>query len=295
MRKDVIISGVVVTVSLLIYQNVMFKSITERLDSNSFDTQHVLGEISNINSNIIGTIESELGKTYLTKEVAFDIDSIKDNYCNLNVRAELSRVSNDAKVTFMYKEEKDNKWDSIVLEPTGGLSYKGNVSLDFSNEKLYNYKIVTEGDLSESGEIYPLDKYEFVPHMYNLTYGEDMEVNNGSLMLGITMEHVIDDEGNLMLEEIKGENGFIIKDVEFVLGINGNKKTYKAEYKKATQEGTVEGEIYMPSSYEAYIPKKEYKSKDSINIDYIKIKVTYENGFIDTRDITSQIEPMYID
>ncbi|MGL5506616.1 MAG: hypothetical protein ACRDB0_01800 [Paraclostridium sp.] len=294
MKKEIVTSGVLILLCVLIYQNVMFKSITERLDSNIDNMQNISMKVDGIKSDIVGTLESELGKTYLTKEVVFDIDGIKDNYFNLSVRAELSRISDDAKVIFMYKEEKDSKWDSILLESEGGLSYNGYVNLDFSNEKLYNYKIVTEGTLSESGEIHSLDKYDFVPQMYNLTYGEDMEVNNGSLMLGITLEHNFDDEGNMM-EEIKGENGFIINDVEFMLGINGKKKTYKAEYKEATQESTVVGEIDMSSSYEAYVPKKDYKDKKDINIDYIKIKVTYENGFIDTRDITNEVDQMYID
>lgn len=293
MKKEIVISGVVIVLCILVYQNVMFKNITERLDSNIDNMQNISIQVDNIKSDIVGILETELGKTYLTKEVVLEIDSITDNYFNLRVRAELSRVSDDSKVIFMYKEEKDSEWHSILLETTGGLSYSGYVNLDFSNEKSYKYKIVTEGTLSESGEIYPLDKSEFVPHLYNLTYGEDMEVNNESLMLGITLEHGFDDEGN-MIEEIKGENGFTIKDVEFILGIDGKKKNYKAKYEKSTQEGTVVGEIDMPSSYEVYIPKKDYKNKENINIDYIKIKVTYENGFIDTRDITNEVDQMYI-
>lgn len=294
MKKEIIIIGSIIVVCILIYQNITFQNITERLDSNVSNMQNISMEVDSIKSTIIETLESELGKTYLTKAVVFDIDSVKDNQFNLNVRAELSRASSDSKVIFMYKEEEASKWDSIILEPIGGLSYNGYVNIDFSNEKVYNYKIITEGTLSESGEIYPLDKYEFVPHMYNLTYGEDIEVNNGSLMLGVTLEHKFDDSGN-MLEEIKGENGFVIKDVEFILGMDGKKETYKAEYKKAEIEKFVNGEMTNPSRYEVYIPKKDYKQNKSINIDYIKLNVIYENGFIDTRDITSEVDQMYID
>ncbi|MGL5753160.1 MAG: hypothetical protein ACRCXT_21635, partial [Paraclostridium sp.] len=139
MKKDIVISGIVIVVCILTYQTVIFKNITQRLDSNIENMQNISMEVDDIKSNIIRTLESELGKTYLTKDVAFDIASIKDNYFNLNIRAELSRVSDDSKVKFMYKEENDNKWDNILLESTGGLSYNGYVNLDFSNEKLYNY------------------------------------------------------------------------------------------------------------------------------------------------------------
>lgn len=290
MKKEIILSGIVVVGIVLTYQNIVFKSITDRLDANINNINNISMEIDNVNSNIINTLEEELSKTYLTKEVNLSINTAKGNDLNLDIRAELSRASNDANVLFMYKEENSNNWESIPLDPTGGLSYIGNIDLDFSDGKLYSYKIVTEGELSESGDINEIIKYEFIPINYSLTYGEDYEINDGSLMLGIHKEHKIGDNGNTLLDEIKVDKGFEINNVEFIIGIDGKSKSYKANYEKA--EVDKNKNVLTPNRYEVYIPKKDYKDK---NLDYIKLKINYRNGFTDTRDITNEIDRSYVD
>ncbi len=290
MKKEIILSGIVVVGIVLTYQNIVFKSITDRLDANINNINNISMEIDNVNSNIINTLEEELSKTYLTKEVNLSINTAKGNDLNLDIRAELSRASNDANVLFMYKEENSNNWESIPLDPTGGLSYIGNIDLDFSDGKLYSYKIVTEGELSESGDINEIIKDEFIPINYSLTYGEDYEINDGSLMLGIHKEHKIGDNGNTLLDEIKVDKGFEINNVEFIIGINGKSKSYKANYEKA--EVDKNKNVLTPNRYEVYIPKKDYKDK---NLDYIKLKINYRNGFTDTRDITNEIDRSYVD
>ncbi|MGL6107050.1 hypothetical protein [Romboutsia sp.] len=111
--------------------------------------------------------------------------------------------------------------------------------------------------------------YDFVPPPPSINYGEN--VVNGE-----------DNDFSPKKEDMK--------KVDMILGINGKAKTYPCEfYSDPFDDGN--GVTRNDEGYRVYIPKYDYKKS---GLDYIKMKITYSNGFVDTKDITNEIETEFI-
>lgn len=268
MKKYIFIGSVAVLVVLLTFGYSIF-NIKKQLEYIQINTNNIqsdlVSSVEDINNNISNTIYEELGKSHITKSVNFTYEkNIKDRY-ELNVRVELSQIKEDSKVIFMYKEIDSNEWTEVELEKINELSYKGKINI--LNNKEYEYKIVTKGDLSESSDIETLDKYNFTPYPPEIGTGWSDEYISINLYEGF--------EGDSPIENIKSAKA--------IVDVDGKEKVYEFKY---TEEDTYEEDNLNESEkiicYGVDIPKTYYGKN-------INIKITYKNGLTDLIDITDQI------
>ena len=155
MKKYIRIGIIVVAIVIVVYILFTISNIKNQLEDIQYSTNNIQSElvysIEDINNNIRNTLYEELGKTYITKDVNFTYEkSITDGY-ELTARVELSQIKDDSKVIFMYKDINTDEWIEVELEKINELSYAGKINI--FNNKDYEYKVVTKGSLSESGDI----------------------------------------------------------------------------------------------------------------------------------------------
>lgn len=270
MKKYTKIIGLSVISVLFLYQTISLFQIKRDLvnlhQENDDVRIQVLELINSINSNIQSTIYEEIGRSHLTKDVSFSFNKNIDGGYNLDIRAELSKVENDSRVLFMYKDKSEKNWKEIELEKSSELSYVGNIDLPYGNQ--YEYKIVVSNTNSESSEIGIVDKSEFIPGEPDVSYGWSDDEISLTASSYTYYDYVVENT---------------IKDVDMIIGFKGKEKLYSCEYK--TSENNVDGDTYENNYYEVTIPKKDYDNK----FDYVKMKVTYNNGVVDVVDITDRL------
>ncbi|MGL5693589.1 MAG: hypothetical protein ACRCXA_05910 [Peptostreptococcaceae bacterium] len=271
--KKYILPGVAVIFSgVIIYQTCTIKATNNELQNVSQQLielksiNEVLQQnISSIDSSIQETLNEELGKSHLTKDVDFKLNKNVENGYDLNVRVELKELKENKRVLFMYKEESSSEWQQIELNEIGNLSYKGDFILQ--QEKEYEYKVILKGSTTESGDIEYIEKNSFMP--------EFPECNWGYSDVGIYIDSYQDTyDGEGSIEKIK--------KLEVIISSNKKEQIYDAKY--------TENPIYDENNEIINYDKRyslEVENKDYIgNIEYIKVKVTYESGIIDIKDIT---------
>lgn len=267
--------GLILIAIVIVFQSVLLLNLNKKVNLINDNTQahysDLINNVLNIQSNVQGTIDEELGKSHLTKEVSFKFDKVIEDGYTLDVRAELSRVDENSKVMFLYKSNTSNEWDEVEMNKINALSYSCNINVLSEDE--YNYKVVTIGTLSESGDIETIYKSDYIPESpYVSGYGND----NNNLNIILTREL-----------GIANDDDFKIKKLEAIIGSNNKEKSY--DFKESSsltdienEEDTLTNNVY----YEVNIPSKDYKN----NLKYIKVKVTYENGLVDIKDITEEID-----
>ncbi|MCC3867687.1 hypothetical protein [Terrisporobacter mayombei] len=273
--KRYIMPGVLIIFSIiLIYQSYSLKTIKEDLENikstNTSLEEEVILLGSKLSSEIQSTLEEELGKSHLTKDVSFKLNKNTDKGYDLTVRAELSELKGNPKVIFMYKSENAKNWQELELKKERELSYVGNFDLSYDND--YKYKIVIKGDKAESSDVEDLEKYLFMPTSPNVNWS----YNNDGIYF--SAYPYIEDEA----EEESHANK--IKSIEIMLNDN-KEKTYKCEYNKEPMYDENNEFVDENNHYEANIPKEAYNNK----LGSIKIKVTYESGIINIEDVTNKL------
>ncbi len=271
--------GLILITIVLVFQSVLLLNLNKKVNLIDDNTQSqysdLIHNVLNIQSNVQGTIDDELGKSHLTKEVSFKFDTVIEGGYTLDVRAELSRVDENSKVMFLYKANTSKEWAEVEMDKINALSYSCKINVLSEDE--YSYKVVTIGTLSESGDIEPIYKSDYIPESpYVSGYGNDN--NNLNIILTRELGIVNDDD-------------FKIKKLEAIIGSNDKEKSY--DFKESSsltdienEEDTLTNNVY----YEVNVPSKDYKN----NLKYIKVKVTYENGLVDIKDITEEIDSYYL-
>lgn len=278
MNKKIKVVFIIILI-ITIFQSILLLLLEKKLGEVSENEQahynDVLQNVLNLESKIQDTMNSELSKTHLTQEVSFKYDkSIKNGY-TLNVNAELARVDNSSKVIFLYKENNSNEWKEIEMKNTGALSYS--CTIDLLSDKDYKYKVTTLGTSNESSDIQEITKDEYMPTPPMITgYGQDYDD------LNVIVAKDFADDKNF---------DFKIKKIEAIVKANGKEKVYlfkKAEKSVSEQYGSLSSDNI---NYDVNIKGKDYKG----NLEYIKLKVTYDNGLVDIRDVTSEIDSEYFE
>lgn len=267
--------GSLILFIVIILQSIMLVLLKKRVDDISNSEQEhyseIIQSVLNIDLSLQNTLNDELAKTHLTKDVSFKLDKVTKEGYTLDVRAELSRLNEDSKVMFLYKDTSSKEWTELEMENTNSLSYNCNIAI--LPDKEYNYKIATVGKESESGDVEYLNKEEFLPEApYISGYGSDN--NNLNIVVGKDLDYA-------------NNYDFKIKKLEAIIESKGKEKSY--EFKKSAQEMYDEEGNSVDTSeyYEVNIPK------DGI-VESVKMKVTYDNGLIDIKDITYEIEEAYL-
>ena len=270
MKKYIRIGIIVVAIVIVMYILFTISNIKNQLEDIQYSTNNIQSElvysIEDINNNIRNTLYEELGKTYITKDVKFTYEkSITDGY-ELTARVELSQIKDDSKVIFMYKDINTNEWIEVELEKINELSYAGKINI--FNNKDYEYKVVTKGYLSESGDIETLDKYSFIPYPPEIGIGWSDEYININAYESFQEESSINN----------------IKSMTAIVDVGGENKRYEFKYREEDtfdEEGNA-NEYGKSIHYDAEVPKTYYGKN-------INIKITYKNGLIDVISITDKI------
>ncbi|RDY27292.1 hypothetical protein CHL78_009910 [Romboutsia weinsteinii] len=272
-----ILAGIILTFQSVVIINIQkrvkeFENISEEINMQASSL------INDVSTQVKDAIHEELGKSYLTKYVKFNVNKIEKDRYILDVRVEMSKVSKDSNVYFMYKDIKDDTWEEELLTEENNLTYTTQFDYKISSE--YEYKVVLKGDISESGDIAQIDKYDFIPYPPSISYGESIE-NGEHLILGIRQNKYDTDMNDEIYEEIES--------VDMILNIDGKEKSYKCKH--SIEDITYEDKSTIKEDvFEVKIPKKDYKDK----LENMKMKIIYKNGLLDIKDITSEVENSYI-
>ncbi len=163
----------------------------------------------------------------------------------------------------MHRENGSSEWIQTQMDSNAPLSFICNIEV--LSDKEYSYKVVTQAALSESGDISYLDKSMYMPYP-PIVSGYGYDDKNLSIYVA---------------EDVYTSNKsqYDIEKIEAIVISNGIEKYYKLSENKDINNMNEE------KNYEVYIPKQDYKD----GLDYIKMKVTYDNGIVDIVDITYQI------
>ncbi len=220
--------GLILITIVLVFQSVLLLNLNKKVNLIDDNTQSqysdLIHNVLNIQSNVQGTIDDELGKSHLTKEVSFKFDTVIEGGYTLDVRAELSRVDENSKVMFLYKANTSKEWAEVEMDKINALSYSCKINVLSEDE--YSYKVVTIGTLSESGDIEPIYKSDYIPESpYVSGYGNDN--NNLNIILTRELGIVNDDD-------------FKIKKLEAIIGSNDKEKSY--DFKESSSLTDIENE-----------------------------------------------------
>ena len=100
MKKWGILLGLFAII-ILTYQFKQLRDIKKDIEASLMNNQLIQADISNIDSNIRKTINDELSKSHLIKDIKFRVDKFKNDKCLVDTRFELSRVNQDSIVKFI--------------------------------------------------------------------------------------------------------------------------------------------------------------------------------------------------
>lgn len=292
MNKKIVLGFSVVLIGVIIYQTITIHNIKQQLEeidlNNSSNISGVYSSINNINTNIQQTLNKELSKTHLTTDVNFKFNSADNNTYKLDLRVELKRAGNDSKVIFMYKGVNDNEWQQIELQKSNELSYVGQIQLNYEGN--YEYKVVTKGTISESGDIETINQYDFMPKSPNVSFGASYDENITGK--GFTQNQKIIDyilsayysDGN----DVPVNGKMKISSIDVTANVSGEDKTYNCNYMKEERDEK-NNELLRQERYEVNIPRTELEGE----VKSVKMKITYDNGIIDFKDITEDFKRQY--
>ncbi|MFL8673261.1 hypothetical protein [Clostridioides sp. GD02404] len=262
---------------LLWYMILTMNEINKNLENYNNKLEYLSQEIMNIKSDISNTINEEMSKSYITKSIDLKVKKLEKEECTIEVDIQLSKLGKDGKVFFMYKEDND-KWNEIEMTKHGELSYTCEMKIKTGNE--YDYKVVTNGTISESSDVQKLTTSDYMPEqpVFNSGIRDNKEyfieiIENSNLL-----NHESEKSKNKVYNSIK------LKKVDIIVNEGKKDTVYKAKSVKISDADKDNSPNESQVNYEVTFPKRDIGS-----IVYIKAKLTYNNGVEYIKDITEDI------
>ncbi|MGO0902564.1 hypothetical protein GSQ54_06135 [Clostridioides difficile] len=262
---------------LLWYMILTMNEINKNIENYNNKLEYLSQEIMNTKSDISNTINEEMSKSYITKSIDLKVKKLEKEECIIEVDIQLSKLGKDGKVFFMYKEDND-KWNEIEMTKHGELSYTCEMKIKTGNE--YDYKVVTNGTISESSDVQKLTTSDYMPEqpVFNSGIRDNKEyfieiIENSNLL-----NHESEKSKN------KAYNSIKLKKVDIIVNEGKKDTVYKAKSVKILDADKDNSPNESQVNYEATFPKRDIGS-----IVYIKAKLTYNNGVEYIKDITEDI------
>ncbi|MER0279918.1 hypothetical protein ABRY18_06915 [Clostridioides difficile] len=262
---------------LLWYMILTMNEINKNIENYNNKLEYLSQEIMNTKSDISNTINEEMSKSYITKSIDLKVKKLEKEECTIEVDIQLSKLGEDGKVFFMYKEDND-KWNEIEMTKHGELSYTCEMKIKTGNE--YDYKVVTSGTISESSDVQKLTTSDYMPEqpVFNSGIRDNKEyfieiIENSNLL-----NHESEKSKNKVYNSIK------LKKVDIIVNEGKKDTVYKAKSVKISDADKDNSPNESQVNYEATFPKRDIGS-----IVYIKAKLTYNNGVEYIKDITEDI------
>ncbi|MDB3085028.1 hypothetical protein C4097_10750 [Clostridioides difficile] len=262
---------------LLWYMILTMNEINKNIENYNNKLEYLSQEIMNTKSDISNTINEEMSKSYITKSIDLKVKKLEKEECTIEVDIQLSKLGKGGKVFFMYKEDND-KWNEIEMTKHGELSYTCEMKIKTGNE--YDYKVVTNGIISESSDVQKLTTSDYMPEqpVFNSGIRDNKEyfieiIENSNLL-----NHESEKSKNKVYNSIK------LKKVDIIVNEGKKDTVYKAKSVKISDADKDNSRNESQVNYEATFPKRDIGS-----IVYIKAKLTYNNGVEYIKDITEDI------
>ncbi|MDI0265721.1 hypothetical protein QIW52_07035 [Clostridioides difficile] len=262
---------------LLWYMILTMNEVNKNIENYNNKLEYLSQEIMNTKSDISNTINEEMSKSYITKSIDLKVKKFEKEECIIEVNIQLSKLGKDGKVFFMYKEDND-KWNEIEMTKHGELSYTCEMKIKTGNE--YDYKVVTNGTISESSDVQKLTTSDYMPEqpVFNSGIRDNKEyfieiIENSNLL-----NHESEKSKNKVYNSIK------LKKVDIIVNEGKKDTVYKAKSVKISDADKDNSPNESQVNYEATFPKRDIGS-----IVYIKAKLTYNNGVEYIKDITEDI------
>lgn len=218
-----------------------------------------------------------MSKSYITKSINLKVKKLEKEECIIEVDIQLSKLGKDGKVFFMYKEDSD-KWNEIEMTKHGELSYTCEMKIKTGNE--YDYKVVTNGTISESSDVQKLTTSDYMPEqpVFNSGIRDNKEyfieiIENSNLL-----NHESEKSKNKVYNNIR------LNKVDIIVNEGKKDTVCKAKSVKISDDDKNNNSNESQVNYEAAFPKR-----DIDDIVYIKAKLTYSNGVEYIKDITEEV------
>ncbi|EQF26022.1 hypothetical protein QEW_1588 [Clostridioides difficile CD160] len=262
---------------LLWYMILTMNEINKNIENYNNKLEYLSQEIMNTKSDISNTINEEMSKSYITKSIDLKVKKLEKEECIIEVDIQLSKLGKDGKVFFMYKED-NNKWNEIKMTKHGELSYACEMKIKTGNE--YDYKVVTNGTISESSDVQKLTTSDYMPEqpVFNSGIRDNKEyfieiIENSNLL-----NHESEKSKNKVYNNIR------LKKVDIIVNEGKKDTVCKAKSVKISDDDKNNNSNESQVNYEAAFPKR-----DIDDIVYIKAKLTYSNGVEYIKDITEEV------
>ncbi|MBY2475250.1 hypothetical protein KWV16_00025 [Clostridioides difficile] len=262
---------------LLWYMILTMNEINKNIENYNNKLEYLSQEIMNTKSDISNTINEEMSKSYITKSINLKVKKLEKEECIIEVDIQLSKLGKDGKVFFMYKEDSD-KWNEIEMTKHGELSYTCEMKIKTGNE--YDYKVVTNGTISESSDVQKLTTSDYMPEqpVFNSGIRDNKEyfieiIENSNLL-----NHESEKSKNKVYNNIR------LKKVDIIVNEGKKDTVFKAKSVKISDDDKNNNSNESQVNYEAAFPKR-----DIDDIVYIKAKLTYSNGVEYIKDITEEV------
>lgn len=262
---------------LLWYMILTMNEINKNIENYNNKLEYLSQEIMNTKSDISNTINEEMSKSYITKSIDLKVKKLEKEECIIEVDIQLSKLGKDGKVFFMYKED-NNKWNEIKMTKHGELSYACEMKIKTGNE--YDYKVVTNGTISESSDVQKLTTSDYMPEqpVFNSGIRDNKEyfieiIENSNLL-----NHESEKSKNKVYNNIR------LKKVDIIVNEGKKDTVCKAKSVKISDDDKNNNSNESQVNYEAAFPKR-----DIDDIVYIKAKLTYSNRVEYIKDITEEV------
>lgn len=262
---------------LLWYMILTMNEINKNIENYNNKLEYLSQEIMNTKSDISNTINEEMSKSYITKSIDLKVKKLEKEECTIEVDIQLSKLGKDGKVFFMYKEDND-KWNEIEMTKHGELSYTCEMKIKTGNE--YDYKVVTNGTISESSDVQKLTTSDYMPEQP--VFNSGIKDNKEYFIEIIENSNLLNHESEK--SKNKAYNSIKLKKVDIIVNEGKKDTVYKAKSVKILDADKDNSPNETQVNYEATFPKRDIGS-----IVYIKAKLTYNNGVEYIKDITEDI------
>lgn len=262
---------------LLWYMILTMNEINKNIENYNNKLEYLSQEIMNTKSDISNTINEEMSKSYITKSIDLKVKKLEKEECIIEVDIQLSKLGEDGKVFFMYKEDND-KWNEIEMTKHGELSYTCEMKIKTGNE--YDYKVVTSGTISESSDVQKLTTSDYMPEQP--VFNSGIRANKEYFIEIIENSNLLNHENEKSKNKVY--NSIKLKKVDIIVNEGKKDTVYKAKSVKISDADKDNSPNESQVNYEASFPKRDIE-----DIVYIKAKLTYSNGVEYIKDITEEV------
>lgn len=144
-------------------------------NSNSSYIQMLESRINSL-TTVIGNLNEE-NKWVTSAEIKPILETSKPGEIDIEIEFSLKEIEKGASVQVIYKTESEDLWTEVRAENVGGNSYRAPLVL--GNKEIYNYQIVTMGNINRTSDIRTIPSSFHMPNPLEVVYRGSYQDSKG--------------------------------------------------------------------------------------------------------------------